>query len=71
MLRSYLHVHVAHNIQPQCEQSPVEPLEFNSQRLQVGEATKSSICDEAHAIVPDVELVQQVEANKAGFLQSG
>ena len=45
--------------------------EFNSQHLQVGEATKSSVCDEAHAVVPDVQLVQHAEAHEAGFLQSG
>lgn len=45
--------------------------EFNSQRLQVGEATESSVCDKADAVVSNVELLEQAEAYKAGFLQSG
>lgn len=44
---------------------------LNSQHLQVGEASKSSVCDKAHTVVPNVELVQQAEAHEAGFLQSG
>lgn len=44
---------------------------FNSQHLQVGEAAKSPVRDEAHAVVSNVELVQQAEAYEAGFLQSG
>ena len=48
-----------------------QPIEFHLQRLQVGEATESSICDEAHAVVSDVELVQQAEAHEAGLLQPG
>lgn len=43
----------------------------NSQHLQVGEAAESSVRDEAHAVVADVQLVQQAEAHKAGFLKSG
>lgn len=46
-------------------------LHLNSQHLQVGQATKSSICNKAHTVVSDVELVQQAEAYEAGFLQSG
>ena len=44
---------------------------FNSQHLQVGEATESSVCDEAHAVVSDVELIQQTEPHETGFFQSG
>lgn len=43
----------------------------NLQHLQAGEATKSSVCDKAHTVVSNVELVQQAEAHKAGLLQSG
>lgn len=45
--------------------------EFNLQHLQVGEATESSVCNEAHTVVSNVELVQQAEAYEAGLLQSG
>lgn len=45
--------------------------ESNSQHLQVGEATESSVCNKAHTVVSNVELVQQAEAYEAGFLQSG
>lgn len=44
---------------------------FDSQRLQVGEATKSPVCNEAHAVVSNVELVQHAEADEAGLLQPG
>ena len=43
----------------------------NLQQVQGGEAPEGSVCDEAHAVVPDVELVQQAEAHEAGLLQSG
>lgn len=45
--------------------------ELNSQHLQAGEAAKSSVRDEAHAVVSDVEFVKQAEAYEAGLLQSG
>lgn len=48
-----------------------ETSQFNSQHLQVGEAAKSSVCNEADAVVSDLELVKDAEAYEAGFLQSG
>lgn len=41
------------------------------QRLQAGEAAESSVRDKAHAVVSNVELVQQAEAHEAGLLESG
>lgn len=45
--------------------------EFNSQRLQVGEASKRSVGDETDAVVSDVELLEDTESNETGFLQTG
>lgn len=41
------------------------------QHLQAGEAAESSVCDKAHTVVSNVELVQQAEAHEAGLLKSG
>lgn len=47
------------------------PSWFNLQHLQVGEAAKGPVGDEADAVASDVELLQQAEAGEAGLLQSG
>lgn len=39
--------------------------------MQVGQATESSISNEANAVVSDVQLIQEAETYEAGFLQSG
>ncbi len=43
---------------------------LNSQRLQVGEASKRSVSDETDAVVSDVELLEDAESNETAFLQT-